>query len=52
MLIIDTLRKVRQIFGNKEMDVEFTILDEKVYILQARYITTPVSNKNSTLEIS
>jgi len=48
--LADSLKKVREIF-NKWMDVEFSIKDWKVFILQARPITTDIQYSVNDLNV-
>ena len=49
--IIEVTKKIENIFG-KNLDIEFAIKDEKLYILQARKITTLNTKKEVVLDNS
>jgi len=46
---IDTFKSIYQIFWKNDVDIEFTIRDSKIYILQARYTTSRVVINNDIL---
>lgn len=50
-LLIETGKKIRNVF-KKDMDIEFAVKDGKVYVLQARPITTLTYNKRIVLDNS